>query len=145
MWVETSGHCPVRSEDFPVRSNVRTPPGLADTECAGLKAGRCCGLESPRSGTASSLSGKSNTQALGYCRHPSGMLANSGDIISCGVQAVAVVTASSLGTGAVSAGMPSAKTQVSLLPPPWDELTTSEPFLSATRVKPPGSTKMSLP
>jgi len=31
-------------------------------------------------------------------------------------------------------------TQVSLLPPPWDEFTTSEPFLSATRVRPPGST-----
>src|SRR5215467_7037272 len=31
------------------------------------------------------------------------------------------------------------KTQVSLVPPPWLELTTSEPFLSATRVKPPGT------
>ncbi len=28
-------------------------------------------------------------------------------------------------------------TQVSLLPPPWDEFTTSEPFRSATRVSPP--------
>ena len=36
-------------------------------------------------------------------------------------------------------------TQVSLLPPPWDELTTSDPFLSATRVSPPGSTKISFP
>ena len=39
----------------------------------------------------------------------------------------------------------SANTQVSLLPPPCEELTTSEPFLSATRVRPPGRTKMSLP
>ena len=31
-------------------------------------------------------------------------------------------------------------TQVSLLPPPCEELTTSEPFFSATRVRPPGST-----
>jgi len=68
MWVQTSGHCPARRADFPVRSNVQTPPGLADTQCAGLKVGRRCGLESPRSGTASSLSGKSNTQALGYCQ-----------------------------------------------------------------------------
>ena len=30
-------------------------------------------------------------------------------------------------------------TQVSLLPPPWLELTTSEPRLSATRVRPPGT------
>ena len=35
---------------------------------------------------------------------------------------------------------PSASTQVSLLPPPWDELTTSEPLRRATRVRPPGST-----
>ena len=34
----------------------------------------------------------------------------------------------------------SASTHVSLLPPPCDEFTTSEPFLSATRVSPPGST-----
>ena len=31
------------------------------------------------------------------------------------------------------------RTQVSLLPPPWEELTTSEPFRSATRVRPPGT------
>ena len=30
-------------------------------------------------------------------------------------------------------------TQVSLVPPPWLELTTSEPFFSATRVSPPGT------
>src|SRR5262249_7756617 len=40
---------------------------------------------------------------------------------------------------------PSSSTQVSLLPPPCDEFTTSEPSLSATRVRPPGSTKTSLP
>src|SRR5258708_17776254 len=32
-------------------------------------------------------------------------------------------------------------TQVSLLPPPWDELTISEPSRSATRVSPPASTR----
>jgi hypothetical protein len=30
-------------------------------------------------------------------------------------------------------------TQVSLVPPPWLELTTSEPSFSATRVSPPGT------
>ena len=30
-------------------------------------------------------------------------------------------------------------TQVSLLPPPWEELTTSDPRRSATRVRPPGT------
>src|SRR5581483_8238843 len=39
----------------------------------------------------------------------------------------------------------SASTQVSLLPPPCEELTTSDPFLRATRVRPPGRTKISLP
>ena len=33
----------------------------------------------------------------------------------------------------------SRSTQVSLLPPPCDELTTSEPARSATRVRPPGT------
>src|SRR5438477_127984 len=33
---------------------------------------------------------------------------------------------------------PGASTQVSLVPPPWLELTTSEPSFSATRVSPPG-------
>ncbi len=32
----------------------------------------------------------------------------------------------------------SSSTQVSLVPPPWLEFTTSEPFFSATRVRPPG-------
>src|ERR1019366_6919424 len=40
---------------------------------------------------------------------------------------------------------PGASTQVSLLPPPCDELTTSEPFFMATRVSPPGRTEISLP
>src|SRR6266853_3411799 len=39
----------------------------------------------------------------------------------------------------------SPRTQVSLEPPPWEELTTSEPRLSATRVSPPGTTVMSSP
>src|SRR4029077_19626438 len=33
----------------------------------------------------------------------------------------------------------SCKIQVSLVPPPWLELTTSEPSFSATRVSPPGT------
>ncbi len=36
----------------------------------------------------------------------------------------------------------SSTTQVSLVPPPWLELTTSEPSFSATRVRPPGTTRM---
>ena len=35
-------------------------------------------------------------------------------------------------------------TQVSLLPPPWLELTTSEPLTRAVRVRPPGSTQVDL-
>jgi acyl-homoserine lactone acylase PvdQ len=31
------------------------------------------------------------------------------------------------------------KTQVSLLPPPWEEFTTSDPGRKATRVSPPGT------
>jgi hypothetical protein len=33
----------------------------------------------------------------------------------------------------------SSNIQVSLVPPPWLEFTTSEPSFSATRVKPPGT------
>ena len=40
---------------------------------------------------------------------------------------------------------PDSTTHVSLLPPPWEELTTSDPFTSATLVRPPGSTKISSP
>src|SRR4051794_26190340 len=36
-------------------------------------------------------------------------------------------------------------TQGSLLPPPWLELTTSEPLTSAVRVRPPGSTQLDRP
>src|SRR4030095_9500142 len=36
-------------------------------------------------------------------------------------------------------------THVSLLPPPCEELTTRDPFFNATRVRPPGNTKMSFP
>ena len=36
-------------------------------------------------------------------------------------------------------------TQVSLVPPPCEELTTSEPSRSATRVRPPGTTVISRP
>jgi hypothetical protein len=38
-------------------------------------------------------------------------------------------------------GVGSSSTQVSLVPPPWLELTTSEPSFSATRVRPPGTTR----
>src|SRR5690606_32527502 len=36
----------------------------------------------------------------------------------------------------------SSKTHVSLVPPPWDEFTTRDPSLSATRVRPPGTMRM---
>ena len=36
-------------------------------------------------------------------------------------------------------------TQVSLLPPPWDEFTTKELRLRATRVSPPGVTQVDCP
>ena len=39
----------------------------------------------------------------------------------------------------------SSSTQVSLVPPPWLLLTTSEPSVSATRHRPPGTVRMSLP
>src|SRR6266851_9567680 len=39
----------------------------------------------------------------------------------------------------------SSNTQVSLVPPPWLELTTSEPSRRATRVRPPGTMWISLP
>src|SRR4051794_11956118 len=40
---------------------------------------------------------------------------------------------------------PFSRTQVSLLPPPWLEFTTSEPFTRAVRVKPPGRTQVDVP
>ena len=39
----------------------------------------------------------------------------------------------------------SSNTHVSLLPPPCEELTTSEPFFNATRVNPPGMIVTSSP
>src|ERR1700694_3300652 len=54
-------------------------------------------------------------------------------------------TATSPPEGPSSSAGSSASTQVSLLPPPCDELTTNDPFVSATRVKPPGKTKISSP
>ena len=42
-------------------------------------------------------------------------------------------------------GLAHASTQVSFEPPPCEELTTSEPGRSATRVRPPGSTQVSRP
>ena len=38
-----------------------------------------------------------------------------------------------------SSALPARSTQVSLLPPPCDEFTTSDPLRSATRVNPPGT------
>ena len=38
-----------------------------------------------------------------------------------------------------SSPLPARNTQVSLLPPPCEEFTTSDPFRSATRVSPPGT------
>ena len=42
-------------------------------------------------------------------------------------------------------GVSRSRTQVSLLPPPCDELTIMEPSFRATRVSPPGRTKTSSP
>src|SRR5260221_8871561 len=50
-----------------------------------------------------------------------------------------------LGARCHSASLHSSSTQVSLVPPPWLELTTSEPSRSATRVSPPGTICTSLP
>ena len=47
-------------------------------------------------------------------------------------------------TGATGGASPSS-TQVSLLPPPCELLTTSEPRVRATRVRPPGMMVTSLP
>lgn len=42
-------------------------------------------------------------------------------------------------------GCGSASTQVSFEPPPWLELTITEPFSRATRERPPGSTQVDRP
>ena len=42
----------------------------------------------------------------------------------------------------VHAANHASSTQVSLVPPPWLELTTSEPSFSATRVRPPGTMRI---
>src|SRR4030095_16347003 len=42
------------------------------------------------------------------------------------------------GPGCSSVPGAGARTQVSLVPPPWLELTTSDPSLRPTRVRPPG-------
>src|SRR5947209_4667440 len=42
-------------------------------------------------------------------------------------------------------GRQASATHVSLVPPPCEELTTSEPRLSATRVRPPGTSVTSSP
>ena len=48
-------------------------------------------------------------------------------------------------SGCLVVARPSWSTHVSFEPPPWEELTMSSPSGSATRVSPPGSTKMSAP
>ncbi|MNS52925.1 hypothetical protein D3C72_856640 [compost metagenome] len=47
--------------------------------------------------------------------------------------------------GGTAQHVQSSRTQVSLVPPPWLLLTTSEPSVSATRHRPPGTVRMSLP
>ena len=49
------------------------------------------------------------------------------------------------GVGNTAQHWPSSTIQVSLHPPPWEEFTTSDPRLRATRVKPPGVTQLLLP
>src|SRR5215467_13856231 len=46
------------------------------------------------------------------------------------------------GGGEVEFASHPSSTHVSLVPPPWLELTTSDPFLRATRVSPPGTMRM---
>ena len=47
--------------------------------------------------------------------------------------------------GGAAEHLSTSSTQVSLVPPPWEELTTSEPSRSATRVRPPGTMVTSRP
>ena len=58
---------------------------------------------------------------------------------------VAEIASAPGGAASPSAMTLSASTQVSLVPPPWEEFTTSDPGFKATRVSPPGRTKMSRP
>ena len=60
------------------------------------------------------------------------------------IEVVGEAVAACGGAGCGGAGG-AAITQVSLLPPPCDELTTSDPCRKATRVSPPGKTKISSP
>ncbi len=72
-----------------------------------------------------------------------------------GALGVAAHPVQSLGGSAQHAGTPlpfefespagPARTQVSFVPPPCEEFTTYDPFLSATLVSPPGRTKISSP
>ena len=71
--------------------------------------------------------------ALDVARHPV-------DGIGHAAQQRPGLTASCMPSAALAAS-----TQVSLLPPPCEEFTTSDPLRSATRVRPPGSTWISLP
>ena len=52
---------------------------------------------------------------------------------------VAAQPEAGIGNTAQHAASDSSRTQVSLLPPPCEELTTSEPLRMATRVSPPGT------
>ena len=62
-----------------------------------------------------------------------------------GALEIAGAPVDSLGDSRQQAHDSAATIQVSLLPPPCDEFTTSEPRRSATRVSPPGVTQMRWP
>ena len=51
---------------------------------------------------------------------------------------VTVAVAVAVGVDARAGASSSSRTQVSLLPPPWELLTTRLPLRRATRVRPPG-------
>src|SRR5262249_6457829 len=80
--------------------------------------------------------------SLDIAAHPVNRIGDTAQHCCC-PRSTEIITSTS-GSSVLTCGSP-ASTQVSLLPPPCDALTTSDPFFNATRVRPPGSTKMSLP
>ena len=62
-------------------------------------------------------------------------------IVSVAAERGSVRTTCAADSSLVAAEAREASTQVSLDPPPWLELTTSEPSVRATRVSQPGSTQ----
>ena len=85
-----------------------------------------------------------STDLVGQQRHPVGDVEHARGVL--GALDVARHPEELVGGAAEHGDVPqSARTQVSLVPPPCDELTTSEPSRSATRVSPPGTRLTVLP